>query len=154
MPTPYRPIVEETTRAFGVDPAVLMALMRQESAYDRYARSSADARGLTQVLPSTGKGIAQSLGRPVFNEADLYRPEHSIEFGAFYLADQLKRFGGNAFFAMAAYNAGPGAVPKWNNNNIEFDSDLFIERITYRETNSYVRLVGKYYYLYRLAYRD
>jgi soluble lytic murein transglycosylase len=154
LPTPYRSLVEEATRRHGVDPALLMALMRQESLYDRYARSSAGARGLTQVMPATGEGIARALGRANFSIADLYRPEIAIEFGAYYLAEQLRRFGGNAYFALSAYNAGPGAVPRWTGGNTAFDPDLFVERITYRETASYVRLVGTYYYLYRLAYRD
>ncbi|GIW06576.1 MAG: lytic transglycosylase [Dehalococcoidia bacterium] len=154
LPTPYRSLVDESTRRHGVDPALLMALMRQESVYDRYARSVADARGLTQVMPATGEGIARNLGRTNFTVADLYRPEIAIEFGAFYLAEQLRRFGGNAYFAMGAYNAGPGAIPRWTGGNSAFDPDLFVERITYRETASYVRLVGTYYYLYRLAYRE
>ncbi|MFN8533604.1 MAG: transglycosylase SLT domain-containing protein [Dehalococcoidia bacterium] len=154
MPTPYRALVEDSTRRHGVDPALLMALMRQESAYDRYARSVADARGLTQVMPSTAEGIARNLGQRDFAVADLYRPETAIEFGAFYLAEQLKRFSGNAYLAMGAYNAGPGAIPQWTGGGPTVDSDLFVERITYRETASYVRLVGKYYYLYRLAHRE
>lgn len=154
LPTPYRSLVEEAARRHGVDPALLLALIRQESVYDRYARSVAGARGLTQVMPATGEGIARSLGRTDFTVADLYRPETAIEFGAYYLGEQLRRFGGNAYFAMAAYNAGPAVIPRWTNGNLAFDPDLFAERIPYRETSSYVRLVGRYYSLYRLAYRD
>ncbi|MCS6801131.1 MAG: tetratricopeptide repeat protein [Chloroflexota bacterium] len=154
LPTPYRSLVEESARRHGVDPALLLALIRQESVYDRYARSVAGARGLTQVMPATGEGIARALGRADFTVADLYRPETSIEFGAYYFGEQLRRFAGNAYFAMGAYNAGPGVIPRWTNGNLAFDPDLFVERIPYRETSSYVRLVGRYYYLYRLAYRD
>jgi soluble lytic murein transglycosylase len=154
LPTPYRSLVEEAARRHGVDPALLLALIRQESVYDRYARSVAGARGLTQVMPATGEGIARALGRTDFTVADLYRPETAIEFGAYYFGEQLRRFGGNAYFAMAAYNAGPGVIPRWTNGNLAFDPELFAERIPYRETSSYVRLVGRYYFLYRLAYRD
>ena len=154
LPTPYRSLVEDAAHRYGVDPLLLFALIRQESAYDRYARSSAGARGLTQVMPATGEGIARALGRTSFTTADLYRPEVAIEFGAYYLAEQLTRFNGNVYQALAAYNAGPAAVPRWTTGLAATDPDLFLERIAYRETSSYVRLVGTFYYLYRLAYRE
>src|SRR5205823_1088053 len=79
----------------NVDPLLLLALVRQESAYNPAARSSADARGLTQVVPGTAQGIADALHVADFDPAALYRPAVSLRFGAYYLNETLARFDRN-----------------------------------------------------------
>ena len=153
LPLAYPAIVEQETRTDGVDGLLLMALMRQESIYDRYAGSSVGARGLTQVMPETGASIAKTLGVEGFTTADLYRPEISIDFGSHYLSEGIKRYGGNAWVALAAYNAGPGSADKWLQGAKEIDPDIFYERVAFAETKSYVKLVGRNYYLYQKAWR-
>jgi soluble lytic murein transglycosylase-like protein len=107
----------------GIDPALLTGLIRQESGFDPNAVSSAGAVGLTQLMPST----AQALG-----VADPRDPAQSIEAGARYLREQLDRFGGDATKALAAYNAGPGAVERFGGVP------------PYSETQQYVRNVLSY----------
>jgi soluble lytic murein transglycosylase len=150
FPAAYSDLVCAQSAKYGVDPLLLLSLIRQESIYDPLAISVSDARGLTQVIPATGRGIAANLNRQGFAPADLFRPAVSVEFGAAYLAENLKRFGGDAFKAAAAYNAGPGPVPRWATS----DPDLFVERIDYSQTRNYVRGVYTHHSMYRSLERE
>jgi soluble lytic murein transglycosylase-like protein len=124
----YETLIEQAAARNGVDPAVLHGLIQQESGFDPSAQSSAGAMGLTQLMP----GTASSLG--VANPLD---PAESIEGGARYLAQQLASFGGNTADALAAYNAGPGAVQQYGGVP------------PYAETQSYVQKVLGYAESYR-----
>jgi len=97
----YEAMVDQAAQRNGLDPAILHGLIQQESGFDPNSQSSAGAMGLTQLMP----GTASSLG--VSNPLD---PAESIEGGARYLAGLMRQFGGNTSEALAAYNAGPGAV--------------------------------------------
>ena len=100
----YDALIQASATRNGVDPALLKGLIRQESGFDPDAGSSAGAQGLTQLMP----GTASALG-----VTDLHDPAQSIEGGAEYLSQQLKTFGGDESKALAAYNAGPGAVQRY-----------------------------------------
>jgi soluble lytic murein transglycosylase-like protein len=100
----YEPLIEQAAARNGVDPAVLHGLIEQESGFDPSATSSAGASGLTQLMP----GTASSLG-----VANPLNPAESIEGGARYLGQLMTQFGGNTQDALAAYNAGPGAVQQY-----------------------------------------
>jgi soluble lytic murein transglycosylase len=151
-PLPYVEVFQAQGGRWGVDPLLLGALVRQESVFDPRARSSANAVGLTQVIPSTAREIAAALGRRDFNLEELHNPSTSLEFGAFYLGQRLRRHGGALFPALAAYNAGDGPVDRWVRDYGLEDIDLFAERIPYAETNHYVRIVFENYGLYRTLY--
>lgn len=131
----------------NVGPLLLLSLMRQESFFDRFALSVAEARGLTQVIPPTGAHLAKSLGRATFRPDDLYDPDLAIAFGARYLRDQLTYFDGDVFRAVAAYNAGGGAAARWARGTA--DPDLFVESIGYAETREYVKSIYQYHAAYR-----
>jgi soluble lytic murein transglycosylase-like protein len=100
----YQPLIEQAAARNGLDPAVLSGLIQQESGFDPNATSSAGAAGLTQLMP----GTASSLG-----VANPLNPAESIEGGARYLGQMMQRFGGDTANALAAYNAGPGAVQEY-----------------------------------------
>jgi soluble lytic murein transglycosylase-like protein len=126
---PYAAEIEAAAQRNGVDPALLKALIRQESNFNANATSPAGARGLTQLMP----GTAAALG------VDASVPEQAIEGGARYLAQQLKRFNNDPQLALAAYNAGPGAVQRFGGVP------------PYAETQNYVKKVMAYAGEYRSA---
>jgi soluble lytic murein transglycosylase-like protein len=117
---PYADEITTAAQANGVDPALLAGLIKQESGFNPNAGSGAGARGLTQLMPATAAGLG------VTNVLD---PVQSIEGGAKYLKQQLDAFGGNVTEALAAYNAGPGAVKRFGGVP------------PYAETQNYVRAV-------------
>jgi soluble lytic murein transglycosylase len=151
-PLPYAELFAGVAGRRGVDPLLLAALVWQESKYDPNARSVAGALGLTQVLPSTGQGIAAALKRPAIQDADLFKPALSLEFGAYYLGERLRRYGGALLPSLAAYNAGGGAVDGWLRDVSGEDEDLFAERIPYPETAHYVKIVYETAGFYRRLY--
>src|SRR5439155_20572001 len=115
-------------------PFLLLALVRQESFYDARAVSPADASGLTQVIPETAAGIAESLGETNFRISDLLRPQVSLRFGAHYLGTQLQTLGGDIPAALAAYNGGPGNGTRWQEAAGSPDPDALPESIDFNGT--------------------
>jgi soluble lytic murein transglycosylase-like protein len=127
----YEALIDQAASRNGLDPAVLHGLIQQESGFDPSATSSAGASGLTQLMP----GTASSMG--VSNALD---PAESVEGGARYLGQLMTQFGGNTEDALAAYNAGPGAVQQYGGVP------------PYAETQSYVSKVLGYAETYRQAH--
>jgi soluble lytic murein transglycosylase len=144
--------LNEAAQANDLDPLLLAALVRQESYFDPIATSIAGARGLTQVMPATGEGIARSLSWPDFGLDDLYRPGVSLTFGAWYLRVQLNRFGGDPWLALAAYNGGPGNGLRWQELS-RGDREIFVEVITASQSRAYLQLVYEQWAVYNRLYR-
>ena len=152
-PLPFQNIILEQSRRQDFDPLLMVAFLKQESAFDPTAHSGAGAVGLTQVMPETGKGIAGNLDKPDFKVSDLYRPYTAIEFGAYYLAARLKDFDNNPYQALAAYNGGAGNVYRWNKIVSPTQNfDKWIAGIDYAETRQYVEIVYANYFMYRQIY--
>ncbi len=150
-PLPFGDLVREVAGDEAVPPLLLLALVRQESRYNPLAVSPADAVGLTQVIPPTGRLIAESLGIP-WDPADLARPESSLRFGANYLAAQIERFDGNIFAALAAYNGGPVNAQRWLEQQWRPGAAGYIDSIDFSETQGYVEAVIEQYAWYRYLY--
>ncbi len=127
----YEGMIQQAAARYGVDPAVLHGLIQQESGFDPNSQSGAGAMGLTQLMP----GTASSLG-----VANPFDPREAIEGGARYLGQMLSQFGGNVEDALAAYNAGPGAVSQYGGVP------------PYSETESYVSKVLGYAEAYRQSH--
>jgi soluble lytic murein transglycosylase len=151
-PTPYAELALPVAREFGLDPRLLYAMIRQESLFNPNATSWVGARGLTQVMPETGQGIAANLNVAPFHPDDLYQPALSLRFGAFYLAQQIRAMEGSAQGGLAAYNGGPGNAQRWAGGSNISDPDAFAETIDYPETQHYVQAVYGYYGMYRRLY--
>ncbi|NTU84091.1 MAG: lytic transglycosylase domain-containing protein, partial [Chloroflexales bacterium] len=152
FPTPYPELVRREAAERDLDPRLLYALFRQESLFNPGATSWVGARGLGQVMPETGQGIAQNLGVEDYSPDDLYRPAVSIRFGAFYLGRRAEDMGGSIHGALAAYNGGLGNAQRWAGGSTVADADLFTESIDYGETRGYVRAVYGFWGVYQGLY--
>ncbi len=138
-PRAYWDLFQSASTRLALDPYLVLALARQESLFDPNATSVSNARGLMQLIPSTAKKMASEHGMD--SEAiRLYDPSVNVELGTAYLKKLLEMFGGNAFRAVAAYNAGENAVAKWVADFSGAD-DEWVENIAYKETRDYVKKV-------------
>jgi soluble lytic murein transglycosylase len=153
FPTPYPDLVVAQSANFSVDPRLMYGLFRQESLFDPQATSWVGARGLAQIMPETGQGIAQNLGVTEFQLDSLYQPVVSVRFGAFYLGRRIQDMNGSLQAALAAYNGGLGNAQRWAGGSSVADPDLFTELIDFPETENYVKIVYGNYGAYRTIYR-
>jgi soluble lytic murein transglycosylase len=148
----YSDLVVPETAGEGLDPLFFYSMMRQESLFEGFVTSVAGARGLMQVIPSTGQQIADLTGWPPdFDADDLYRPYVSIRFGADYLAIQRNAFDNDMYKALAAYNAGPGNASYWQGLAAD-DPDLYLEVITFAETRNHIRSIYELFTIYKNLY--
>jgi len=149
-PRAYEALVERVAQRHGLDPNLLLAVMRVESVYQRRIVSHAGAIGLMQIMPRTGRFIADSVGRYDFTTADLLDPETNLDFAAWYLSSLIERFDGRLPLAIASYNGGPHNVRRWMRDHYDHMSlDAFLEEIPFTETHRYVRRVLTHYAAYR-----
>lgn len=151
FPAYYRDEVLRITDQYDIDPLLMLSLIRHESLFNTYATAAAGEKGLTQVIPSTGDYIAGQLEWPNYQHRDLFRPYAGIEFGAFYLAEQLNRFDGNAYVALSGYNAGPGRAYDWSQLAGD-DLDRYMSTITIDSVQIYIQRIYNYYNVYRALY--
>ena len=151
-PAPWMELVTSASEEFEVPPLLLLALVRQESAFEPDVVSAAGAVGLTQVIPPTGVQIAGALGEEWGGVVSLTDPETALRYGASYLSTQLERFEGNVFAALAAYNAGPANAQRWLDLQVEPGPDGYVQTIDFEETRRYVTTVIEQYGWYRYVY--
>ena len=144
FPPAYRESFMQWGQQTGVDPYLLMAITRRESAYNPVALSPAGARGLMQLMPGTATQVSRQLGLNDPGPYGVLEPELNIRLGSTYLRDKLNRYRGNRLAATAAYNAGPGRVDQWLGTHSMESFDLFVESIPFRETRDYVQAVLSY----------
>jgi soluble lytic murein transglycosylase len=135
-----------------VDPALVAALIRQESSFEPQATSEAGARGLMQVMPRVGKALARAEKITPWDVAMLYDPEVNVRLGVIHLRSFTRHYSHPAL-ALAAYNAGPGRVARWSKRPGARDPELFIERIRFTETRGYVRTVLRSRDMYAALYQ-
>jgi soluble lytic murein transglycosylase len=141
-PLHYEQIVRGHAHNYDLDPALLAAVIYQESKFKADARSKSGAIGLMQLLPDTAKGIAVHTGGTQFVVSDLYNPEINVRYGAWYLHHLLAKYGDERT-ALAAYNAGQENVDRWRAAH---------EGIQFSETRDYVDRVERLKDIYRRAY--
>lgn len=139
-PLEFRDSLERRARQEGLDPALVAALVCQESTFEASALSRAGARGLMQIMPATGRTLARDLGVR-YSKTSLFDPETSLEFGTRYLRDMLQRFGDSVERALAAYNAGPHRVDAWTAARPDMPAEEFVETIPFTETRGYVMTI-------------
>lgn len=152
-PFPYRTLITEEARDRGLDPFVVAALIRQESMFETRITSPAGARGLMQIMPATGGRLAEAVGMEDWTAELLYHPEVNVHLGIRYVTQHMENYDGSLPSVFSAYNAGSHRVEWWS----EFpeygdDEELFTERIPYRETRNYVKILTRNRALYKGLY--
>ena len=141
-PLRYQQYVRAHARNYGIDPALLAAVIYQESKFDAHARSESGAIGLMQLRPATAYGIALRTGGAAFRTSDLENPEINIRYGSWYLRHLFRKYGDERV-VLAAYNAGQGNVDRWQARG---------EEIQFPETRAYVDRVEDLKRIYRDAW--
>ena len=140
FPLTYWDLIRKHSAARGLDPYLVAALIAQESTFDPEARSVANAWGLMQIVPSTGRRLARTLGIRRFTTSMLTNPETNIRMGTLYFSRLAQQFGGT-YYALASYNAGESRVVRWKAERPGLDEDEFIDDIPFPETQNYVKRI-------------
>ena len=152
-PRPFLPAVKKAAAAARLEPELLLALAREESRFNPYARSSTGALGLTQLMLDTAQGVARDFKLGQISPDDLFRPTTNLAVGGRYLGTLVAQFKPSLGQAVAAYNAGPFAVGRWDRPRKDAELDEWVEWIPVDETRDYVKRVLGSYGVYRLLYR-
>jgi soluble lytic murein transglycosylase len=140
FPLDHWSLITKYAAQHTLDPYLMAALMAQESTFTAEIRSSANAYGLMQIIPSTGRLVARQLGIRPFRTAMLTQPETNVRLGMKYFKDMVEQFGGE-YFALAGYNAGPHRVQRWLKEAPGLTADEFIDNIPFPETQTYVKRI-------------
>ena len=151
-PLGYWTEVRTQAAARGLDPFLVLALVRQESLFEPEAVSPADAHGLMQLMPATARELARAADGHAPDRARLHEPAVNIALGTALLRRLLDRYGGSVVKALAAYNAGEDAVAKWEHRYGNRTEDEFVELVSFRETRDYVKAVLRNYRMYGRIY--
>jgi len=144
FPTPFYDLVLGQAQHRNLDSAWIYAVIRQESAFQIDARSTANALGLMQLLPATAKELADKEKLTLADEKDIFAPETNVRLGSLYLRQLLDRFDDNYVLATAAYNAGASRVNNWLKIQGCVPMDVWIELIPFKETRKYVQAILSY----------
>lgn len=150
-PYNYSEIVNEFSYKYNLDPFLVLAVIKTESNFNEEAESIKGAKGLMQIMDSTGEWIASKIGINNFSPNMLYEPEINIEFGCWYLNNLLNEFE-DLSLALAAYNGGSGNVTKWLNDPEYSNDGESLTYIPFKETKKYVDRVSTRYNIYKFLY--
>jgi soluble lytic murein transglycosylase len=152
FPRPYWPDLKKFSVANGLDPYLVASLIRQESEFNPVAVSRANAVGLMQLLPRTGKLVAHQVAMKRYNPSQLYTAPVNLELGTRYFRGMVDKFGGSFEQALAAYNAGSDRVEEWMGQGKYRDAAEFVESIPFTETREYVQAIMRNASVYRQLY--
>jgi soluble lytic murein transglycosylase len=151
-PICYAQEINEQAVLNDLDPVLVISLIKEESHFNPFAVSSANARGLMQLLPATARDITRWKNLGNYRNSELFDPKVNIKVGSAYLGYTCDVFNKNMLFAIAAYNAGPAAVQTWVKRLPCDDLDRFIENIPYDQTRNYVKKIFGTYWNYKRIY--
>ena len=143
-PLKYENYISKYSKEYGVDPALVAAVIMQESRFNPSAVSGAGAQGLMQFMPGTASTMAREVGKTSY---DIFDAETSVQFGAAHLRDLLLKYNGNIDAALAGYNAGTGNADRWLAAGI-------MDNVPFTETRKYIVNVKNYQQIYSVLYPD
>jgi TolA-binding protein len=145
----YGNVIRKYALKYKIDPLLVFAMIREESRFNPADESTAGARGLMQIIFSTGEWIAQKINLENFNDEMLFSPEINIDLGCWYIHYLKEKFSNDSILIISGYNAGPGVTDKWLIYYDRSDEDNFIENIPYAETREHIKKVMKSYLIYK-----
>ena len=148
FPIDYQKEVRKIAQQYKLEPAHVYAVIRQESAFNKDARSHAGALGLMQLMPGTGKVTAKKNNIPLPSTGLLYEPDKNITIGSAYLKQVMAQFDDNIVLASAAYNAGPHRVKRWLPEDEEKPAARWIAMVPFNETRNYIQRILAYIAIY------
>jgi len=152
FPLPYRADLERFSKQNNLDPFLMAALIRQESEFDAKVTSRANARGLTQIEPATGRELSRKLKVPAYTTAKLFQPALNLQFGTYYLRLVTDQLGGHTEAALAAYNAGMTRAKSWLTWGDFQEPAEFVETVPFTQTRGYIQAVLRNADAYRRIY--
>jgi soluble lytic murein transglycosylase len=152
FPKAYWSDLKRSAAANALDPYLVASLIRQESEFNPNAVSRANAVGLMQLLPKTGKQVAKEVKLQRYNPSQLYTPAVNLQLGTRYFRGMVDKFGGSFEYALAAYNAGSDRVDEWLGQGKYRDPQEFVESIPFTETREYVQAIMRNASLYKQLY--
>jgi soluble lytic murein transglycosylase len=152
FPKAYWSDLKRSAAANGLDPYLVASLIRQESEFNPNAVSRANAVGLMQLLPKTGKLVAKEVKMKRYTASQLYTPAVNLQLGTRYFRGMVDKFGGSPEYALAAYNAGSDRVEDWLNQGKYRDAQEFVESIPFTETREYVQAILRNASVYKQLY--
>ena len=139
-PVTYNKILLRNSEEFKIDPLLVAAIIKSESAFNPIAESDKGAMGLMQLMPATAETLAHEINLDYVNAEDLYNPEINIHLGCYYLVKLLKRYNGSLVFALAAYNAGIVKADEWR-KTYRGDPSRAVGSISFPATQKFVKEV-------------
>jgi len=148
-PLYYEDAIRECALEYEIDPLLVLAMIREESRFNSWNESVAGARGLMQIIFSTGEWIAQKLNMEDFDDDMLFDPKVNIDLGCWYINYLKERFLNDSILIISGYNAGPGTTSKWLKQYDRTDLDNFVENVPYSETREHIKKVMKSYRMYK-----
>lgn len=153
-PAPYKESLLKHASAKGVDPRLVLSIMRQESRFRAEVKSVAAARGLMQFISATSNQIANQLGKNNFKQDELYNPDVAIEFGSQYMANLFKLFPNSPQAVSASYNGGEDNMARWIARSRSDDAIHYVSEIAFAQSKDYVFKVLANYRVYQTLYDE
>lgn len=154
FPLKYKEEVLISAQKNGIDPYLVFAIIKAESKFNPNAISRRGAKGLMQIMDTTGEWGAKEIGFKDFTKDQLFKPKVNIEIGSWYIARLLKQYNGDIPTLLAAYNAGTGNVYKWKNNKKYSLDGIIIDYIPFEETRNYIKKVERNFRVYKILYKE
>jgi soluble lytic murein transglycosylase len=154
FPLPYRADLERFAKQNNLDPFLVAALARQESEFNPKAVSGASARGLTQIMPTTGRELSRQLRIKPYSTARLFQPQVNLQLGSFYLKSVADSLEGRWEAALAAYNAGLSRAKAWSSWGEFREAAEFVETVPFTQTREYIQIVLRNANIYRQLYAN
>jgi soluble lytic murein transglycosylase len=148
-PAPYSDELLRYATPRGLDPRLMLAIMRQESRFRSDTKSAAAARGLMQFTAPTATQVANELGRDRFSQDDIYHAPTAVLFGSHYMAGLFERFRGKTEAVLASYNAGDDNVQRWLSRARSSQPERYVPELMFAQTKEYVERVMANYRMYQ-----